>query len=340
MTTTTEYVKGTKREDGMIFWGYYKKQGTRERKEIWLLPDAFSARDAKVKQYTAEYHKKRYTAEARQAAKIHRDTPEVKAALKAKRDAPEVKALARARWLSDEMKQKERARRSTPEAKAKRKAYLATPKAQRLIALSRSKPENRARVNARQNSPEGRAYFNARCSTPEYKAKIKLVRETEAARLVLARYRASPEGQAAVMRSRQNYVPSEECKERRRQKQSHRYKTDLRFAMTLRLLKAIRREVAAGGSLVSKTKRASELAEFLAWVLTKKHGGALAGLDIDHLVPVCKWDAYGAEYDLNSPENLRWLDSRINRNVKKGNLPSSEEITAHLALVAKWRATL
>jgi 5-methylcytosine-specific restriction endonuclease McrA len=73
--------------------------------------------------------------------------------------------------------------------------------------------------------------------------------------------------------------------------------------------------------------------KFLLWAASRMGVEIGTGAwHVDHLVPLAKFGRGNA----NAPENVRWLTAA--QNLAKGaSLPTSEEVDAHLALVAEWK---
>jgi hypothetical protein len=82
-------------------------------------------------------------------------------------------------------------------------------------------------------------------------------------------------------------------------------------------------------------------ADFLAWCIAELDLRDLAGYQVDHLFPLSSFDLTNPDeaQRSNAPENVRWLLADQNRS-KGDKAPSPEEVSAHLRLVAKWRASL
>lgn len=92
-------------------------------------------------------------------------------------------------------------------------------------------------------------------------------------------------------------------------------------------------------SLFYRNCQDKDAVEFLRWSAKERGFDPLCqGYDIDHIIPVSKWDLSIAVNQklVNSPENVRWM-SRSD-NLKKGTKSASEtEIREHAEMVSKWR---
>lgn len=127
-------------------------------------------------------------------------------------------------------------------------------------------------------------------------------------------------------------------------KRKLRLKTDAAFRTMLNLRRRLRVSVkkALLGHKPPRTPD-EEAVRFLMW-LAKDLGLPDSALgpryQIDHLIPVCKWDGAGiSSYSINSPENVQWLT--VSENASKADkMPSGEDILRHLTIVKKWRASL
>lgn len=84
-------------------------------------------------------------------------------------------------------------------------------------------------------------------------------------------------------------------------------------------------------------------ARFLIWLAARNGVPVPNGAEwhIDHLIPISRFDLSieSERLRVNAPENLRWLKAFDNYS-KHDNMPSPEEVAAHLEVVAEWRAAV
>ncbi len=127
---------------------------------------------------------------------------------------------------------------------------------------------------------------------------------------------------------------------------AERTRTDPLYALTRRLRNRIKRvlRLALGGKLIPASRDRHRLSvEFLIWLAAKQRLGKayMSTHTVDHIIPML-WLARNhpdEQWRINAPENVRWLTPK--ENYSKGyNMPSQDEIDAHLKLVAEWQATL
>lgn len=141
-----------------------------------------------------------------------------------------------------------------------------------------------------------------------------------------------------------SYKKQMEWKKKNPDKIKKYYKTEFQKSLIIphkRIIRLLRMRIrcAVTNSILHGRKTEYESAQFLIWLAARKNISNLLDYEIDHLVPISKWDLTIQENQeaANAPENVQWLT--VAENIAKSdNMPTPEQIAEHRALVAQWRA--
>ena len=110
-----------------------------------------------------------------------------------------------------------------------------------------------------------------------------------------------------------------------------------------RIISALLRKKLRYGIIKRVDKGKSEYKDaidFMVWAKAKIPSKEMNEYEIDHLVPMSKFDVLNNEVwiKINSPENVRWL-KKLENMEKHSKMPSEEEISNHLKLVNEWKVS-